>query len=137
MRLKDKLGTHQLPTAELVLKGTDAVLVGEEAKGVREISNMLSVTRLYNSATAVGIMRRIISLAKDFAFRRTTGKTPLHELPLHVSVLADMEITYRGNLLFYLKVSELFSLEQSKTIKPLEAGLLRTLIPILKLFTGK
>lgn len=70
---------------------------------------MLSVTRLYNSATAVGIMRRMIALAKDYAFRRATGKTPLYKLPLHVSVLADLEVTYRGNLLLYLRVSELFS----------------------------
>lgn len=78
VRLKDKLGTRQLPTAELVLKGTEASLVGEESKGVKEISNMLTVTRLYNSATAVGVMRRIVALAKDYAFKRTTGKTPLH-----------------------------------------------------------
>ena len=70
---------------------------------------MLTVTRLYNSATAVGIMRRMIALARDYASRRTTGKTPLYKLPLHVAVLADLEITYRGNLLFYLRVSELFT----------------------------
>lgn len=35
VRLKDKLGTHQLPTAELVLKGSDAVLIGDQSKGVK------------------------------------------------------------------------------------------------------
>jgi hypothetical protein len=29
IRLKDKLGTQQLPTAELLLKGTEAMLVGQ------------------------------------------------------------------------------------------------------------
>ena len=29
IRLKDKLGTHQLPTAQLLLKGTEAMLVGK------------------------------------------------------------------------------------------------------------
>ena len=90
VRLKDKLGTRQLPTAELLLRGTAATLVGEEKKGVKEISYMLTVTRLYNAATAVGIMRRMVALARDYSFRRTTGRTPLHTLPLHVSVLADM-----------------------------------------------
>lgn len=29
VRMKDKLGTRELPTAELVLSGTDAILVGQ------------------------------------------------------------------------------------------------------------
>lgn len=29
IRLKDKLGTRQLPTAELLLKGTEAILVSK------------------------------------------------------------------------------------------------------------
>jgi alkylation response protein AidB-like acyl-CoA dehydrogenase len=38
VRLKDKLGTQQLPTAELLLKGTTAKLVGQPEKGVKKIS---------------------------------------------------------------------------------------------------
>lgn len=29
-------------------------------------------------------------------------------LPMHVKLLSDMEITLRGNLIFYLKMSHLF-----------------------------
>jgi alkylation response protein AidB-like acyl-CoA dehydrogenase len=32
-RLKDKLGTKALPTAELDLKNTEAILLGEEERG--------------------------------------------------------------------------------------------------------
>lgn len=41
------------------------------------ISKMLTITRIYNSATAVGVIRRGLALARDYASRRVIGKTPL------------------------------------------------------------
>lgn len=73
------------------------------------ISKMLTVTRIYNSATAVGVMRRGIALVRDYSTRRVIGKRKLADLPLHLRVLADLDVTHRGNLIFYLKISELFS----------------------------
>jgi alkylation response protein AidB-like acyl-CoA dehydrogenase len=49
-RLKNKLGTRALPTAELELNGMRAWLVGEEGEGVKVISTMLTVTRVYNAS---------------------------------------------------------------------------------------
>ena len=57
-RLKDKLGTRALPTAELALEGTPADLIGGEGNGVRKIATVLNITRLYNACCAVGFMRR-------------------------------------------------------------------------------
>lgn len=88
--MKDKLGTKQLPTAEILLKGTEAQLVSEQGKGVKMISKMLTVTRIYNAATAVGIMRRGIALVRDYSDRRVIGKTNLSQLPLHMRVLSDL-----------------------------------------------
>ena len=48
-RLKEKLGTKQLPTAELELHGSKATLISPEGKGVKYISDMLNITRLYNA----------------------------------------------------------------------------------------
>jgi alkylation response protein AidB-like acyl-CoA dehydrogenase len=73
------------------------------------ISKMLTVTRIYNAATAVGLMRRGIALVRDYSSRRIIGKRKLAEYPLHLRVLADLDVTHRGNLIFYLKISELFS----------------------------
>lgn len=42
------------------------------------ISKMLTVTRIYNSATAVGVMRRFLALARDYSSRRTIGKQKLN-----------------------------------------------------------
>jgi alkylation response protein AidB-like acyl-CoA dehydrogenase len=117
VRLKDKLGTHQLPTAELLLKGTVAKLVGKPSQGVKNISKMLLVTRMYNSATAVGIMRRVIALARDYSSRRKIGNKKLSDMPLQRRVLSHMEVTHRANLIFYLSISILMSKHQAGTIK--------------------
>lgn len=137
IRLKDKLGTQQLPTAELLLKGTKAKLVGQSEQGVKNISKMLLVTRMYNSATAVGIMRRVISLARDYSSRRTIGKAKLSDMPLQLRVLSHMEVTHRANLMFYISIGLLFTKEQAGTISDDEKNTLRVFSPILKLFTGK
>lgn len=73
------------------------------------ISKMLTVTRIYNSATAVGVMRRILALARDYSGRRRIGKSTLSNMPLQVRVLAHLEVTHRANLAFYLNIAELFS----------------------------
>lgn len=116
VRLKDKLGTRQLPTAEILLKGTRATLISKPGKGVKYISNMLLVTRLYNASSSVSAIRRILALARDYSTKRVIGRQLLSDNQLHLSVLADMEVVYRGNLLFYLKMSELFSKLQAGTI---------------------
>jgi alkylation response protein AidB-like acyl-CoA dehydrogenase len=52
LRLKDKLGTRKVPTAELILHGTPAVAVTGESDGVRRIVPMLTLTRTWNSVCA-------------------------------------------------------------------------------------
>jgi alkylation response protein AidB-like acyl-CoA dehydrogenase len=64
VRLKNKLGTRALPTAELELKGMRAWLIGNEGEGYREISTILNITRIHNSVSAVSFMRRALSVAK-------------------------------------------------------------------------
>ena len=98
---------------------------------------MLTVTRIYNSCTAVGIMRRMVAICRDYSSRRSIGSSKLSEMPLQLRVLAHIETTHRANLIFYLNIAQLFSREQAGVITDHEANLLRVLTPILKLFTGK
>ena len=53
--MKNKLGTRQLPTAELLLDGTEAVMVGEEGRGIASISSMLTITRSTSSVASESI----------------------------------------------------------------------------------
>lgn len=66
---------------------------------------MLAITRLYNTATAVSLMRRGIALARDYACRRRIGKIQLADMPLQQRVLSKIEVIHRGNLMMYLRVS--------------------------------
>src|SRR3954449_9994848 len=69
-RLKDKLGTRKVPTAELTLDGAPAQLVAGTRDGVRNIVPMLHLTRTWNSVMAVAFMRRGLALARDYARKR-------------------------------------------------------------------
>ena len=91
-KLKNKLGTRQLPTAELVLDGTDARLISSVGQGVSSISSMLTISRLHNIAASVGYMRKITTLARDFATRRKAFGKLISEHPLHIQTLAKMEV---------------------------------------------
>jgi acyl-CoA dehydrogenase len=133
-RLKDKLGTRKVPTAELTLDGTPATLVGQPSEGVRSITPMLSVTRTWNAVCAVSGMRRALALARDFARRRKAFGTLLVDKPLHADTLAALEAEYAAAFcLAFRSVELLGALEHGEDVERLS----RALIPIAKLTTGK
>lgn len=135
-RLKDKLGTRKVPTAELTLDGTPAILVGAASEGVRAITPMLSVTRTWNAVCAVSGMRRALALAGDFARRRKVFGALLVDKPLHADTLASIEAEYAGAFcLAFRGVALLGALEHGGTEE--EERLARVLVPIAKLTTGK
>ena len=102
-RLKNKLGTKELPTAELELKDMRAHLVGEIDQGVVNIAPLLNVTRIHTATGSLAGWRRAISIAKSFAQARTTVGEPLWLIPMHLRLLADLEVRHRGamNLGFF------------------------------------
>ena len=136
-RLKDKLGTRALPTAELTLSGAPAVLVGGAGHGVRRIATMFNVTRVYNAVAAVGGMRRAVVLARDYATRRTAFGKRLIEQPLHVETLAELEARTRASFMLAFQVVELLGREECGLASDDDLALLRVLTPIAKLYTAK
>jgi alkylation response protein AidB-like acyl-CoA dehydrogenase len=136
-RLKDKLGTRALPTAELTLEGTPARLVGGAGDGIRKIATLFNVTRVYNAVAAVAGMRRAMALATDYARRRVAFGKPLIEHPLHVETLAEMGLESRAAFLLAFRVVELLGKEECGEANEAELRLLRFLIPIAKLYTAK
>jgi alkylation response protein AidB-like acyl-CoA dehydrogenase len=136
-RLKDKLGTRKVPTAELTLDGIEAVPVMGTTNGVRNIVPMLHLTRTWNSVTAVAFMRRGLALARDYARQRVAFGAPLSRQPLHVDTLAwlqaEMEAAF--HLSFYLV--ELIGRDESGETSAEDTHLLRLLTSIVKLTTGR
>ena len=136
-RLKDKLGTRALPTAELTLEGTPAQLVGGAGDGIRKIATLFNITRIYNAIAAVAGMRRAIALASDYARKRRAFGKLLLEHPLHVETLAEMQLELRAAFLLAFRVVELLGKDECGEATESESRLLRFLIPIAKLYTAK
>jgi acyl-CoA dehydrogenase len=136
-RLKDKLGTRKVPTAELLLDGTLATPVAGLSDGIRNISSMLNITRTWNAVISTSGMRRGLALAQDYARRRVAFGAPLTEKPLHRDTLDGLEAEYEASFLLAFRVVELLGRIERKLASAEEQHLFRMLTPIAKLYTGK
>jgi acyl-CoA dehydrogenase len=136
-RLKEKLGTRKVPTAELFLEGARATLVGPPLNGTRQIEPMLAVTRMWNSVCAVAFMRRGMALARSYGRQRTAFGQPLERLPLHADTLAGLEAETWGAFLMTFLLVELNGRQDAGEIDEQQRALLRLLTPLTKLVTGK
>ncbi|KAJ3369078.1 hypothetical protein GGF31_005537 [Allomyces arbusculus] len=154
VRLKNKLGTKALPTAELRLRGCLAHMVGPRGRGVPEIARMITITRIYNSVCAVGFMRRALAIAQDYATKRMAFGKLLIDQPLHRATLRAVETEIRGCTLLTMYVASLLGRSEHTpststthdaplaaldgiTTTAAAASVLRILVPIVKLYTGK
>lgn len=116
-RLKNKLGTRAMPTAELVLKNVRAHLVGEEGKGVKEIATVLNIARVHNAMTAIGLWGRGLSIVRAFTRVRKVGLKPLWTKSAYMRMLAKMHVEYRANVLFCTYVASLLGVLEQPQIE--------------------
>jgi alkylation response protein AidB-like acyl-CoA dehydrogenase len=136
-RLKDKLGTRKVPTAELTLDGALAVPVAGLTDGIRNMAWMLNVTRTWNAMASAWTYRRALALAKDYAARRVQFGAKLAEKPLHVDTLAGMEAESHGVFLLAFRAAELLGRMETKVASEEEELLQRLVTPLAKLTTAK
>lgn len=157
-RLKNKLGTKQLPTAELELNGTVAYLLSKEGKGINLIANLINITRIYNSIAACGFMRRMIAIVRDYSARRIVFNSYLNNNNLHLEGLATLQLNYMAALSVTLELTtklgrvENFNQKNNQPTQTAAASssaahvdtsievdetLLRLLTPLVKLYTAK
>ncbi len=136
-RLKDKLGTRQLPTAELSLEDTPAILIGDPHDGVRHMSTMLNITRTWNAVCSAAKLRRGVALARNFASKRVAFGAPLSEKPLHLETLADLAAEQQASCFVALHVAGLLGREEAGELDDAGAAILRLSTPIAKLLTAK
>lgn len=136
-RLKDKLGTRMVPTAELTLNGARAQAVMGLKDGIKNITPMLTITRTWNAVCSASTMGRALMLAKDYARRRVAFGAPIAQKPLHLDTLAALEAEFQGAFHITFRAVELLGKEENGELSEHEAALLRLLTPIVKLVTGK
>lgn len=97
-RLKNKLGTKGVPTAELELKGMRAYLVGQEGQGVKEIASILNITRLHTASAGAGCLARGLAVARAYTLvRKVRDGQLLRDNPQHLAWMAGETVKYRAN----------------------------------------
>ena len=146
VRLKEKMGTKALPTAELEIKGMRAWLVGEEGRGVKEISAVLNTTRLWTAVGAVGGWGRGLAIARAYSRVRRVKNALLIENTQHVAWMAAETVKHRAacHLVFFGVALQGISEQgmpamrrtRAEAIVPTAEGeaeiLLRVLTPVMK-----
>ncbi|KAI1623569.1 acyl-CoA dehydrogenase [Exophiala viscosa] len=144
-RLKSKLGTKGLPTAELEIKNMRAFLIGTEGQGVKEISSILNITRLHTASGGAGYLSRGLAVSRAYTQVREVRGGLLADNPQHLSWMATETVKYTANTnLVFLGVALLGASEQgdaartpaSSSIIPKDKNtidvLLRILTPVMK-----
>ncbi len=137
LRLKDKLGTWALPTAELQLEGSLATQIGERDQGVKTVATMLNITRLYNSVCSIGQMARGLELVRDYSRRRKVFGAELNAQVLHFQTFALEEVKSLAGFLLTFEMVHLLGKEECGKASAQEAEILRLLTPVTKLFTAR
>jgi alkylation response protein AidB-like acyl-CoA dehydrogenase len=90
-RLKDKLGTKSLATAEVDFKDAIAYQVGEPGRGFQQAMDfVINTSRLYNAAGSAGAARRAYLIAWTYAQRRRAFGSAIKDFPLTQEALAEM-----------------------------------------------
>ncbi|TDL23313.1 hypothetical protein BD410DRAFT_787656 [Rickenella mellea] len=138
-RLKKKIGTHIVPTAELSLNNTEAYLVSKLNEGVKSITPVLNITRIHSAIGSVGSLRRALSLAREYATVRTVqgGTVHLSNVPLHVAELAKISIIYRALAHLVFGAVHLLGKTECGVATSDEERRLRLLTPVAKAFSAE
>ena len=94
LRLKDKLGTRALPTAEIELTGALGWPVGDLGSGLKNMVAIVLVTsRIHNTVAAAGQARRASREAWAYAGFRSAFGRRLSEHPLLAESLRELSAT--------------------------------------------
>ncbi|WKB53277.1 isovaleryl-CoA dehydrogenase [Eleftheria terrae] len=132
-RLKDKLGNKANASSEVEFQGASAWLVGEEGRGVPQILEMGSLTRLDCALGTSGLMRQALALALHHTAERQAFGKPLIEQPVMRNVLADLALESEAALALSLRLARAVDRQDD----PFEAQMRRLLTPVAKYWVCK
>jgi putative acyl-CoA dehydrogenase len=132
-RLKDKLGNKANASSEVEFAGAQAWLVGEEGRGVPQILEMGTMTRLDCALGTSGLMRQALSLALNHTSQRMAFGKLLIDQPLMRNVLADLAIESEAACAISIRLARAFDRKNDAH----EAAMARLLTPIAKFWICK
>ncbi len=129
LRLKNAVGTRSNLPAEVELDGTWAARLGEEGKGLRTLTGMLTATRLDAVLRSAGQMRQAVARAVHHCRHRETFGSALAEKPLMQNVLADLALESEAATVLAMRLAA--------AVDAGETELLRAAVPVAKFWVCK
>lgn len=138
-RLKNKIGTQILPTAELTLESSEAYLIGALGQGVKSITPVLNITRLWSATASIGNLRKCLAIATSYAKVRAihSGTVLLKDVPIHVEQLAGVNLVYRALVHLTFGVVGLLGKVECGVASLDEERRLRMLTPVAKAYAAE
>lgn len=132
-RLKDKLGNKANASSEVEFENATAWLVGEEGRGVPQILEMGTMTRLDCALGTSGLMRQALSIALNHCAQRQAFGKPLINQPLMRNVLADLALESEAATALSIRLARAFD----HSTDPHEQAMARLLTPVAKFWICK
>jgi putative acyl-CoA dehydrogenase len=132
-RLKDKLGNKANASSEAEFHAAQAWLVGEAGRGVQQILEMGTMTRLDCALGTSGLMRQALCIALHHCQQRQAFGKALIEQPLMRNVLADLALESEAATALAIRLARAFDKPQDRH----ERLIARVLTPIAKFWICK
>src|SRR6266852_6030720 len=132
-RLKDKLVNRSNASSEIELDGAWAVMIGEEGRGVRTISEMVNHTRLDCVIGSASLMRQAVAQATHHTDHRSAFGRLLSEQPLMVNVLADLAVESEATTILMMRLAGAFD----RAAHPGQMAFKRLALAVAKYWTCK
>jgi putative acyl-CoA dehydrogenase len=133
-RLKDKLGNKANASSEVEFQDAIAWRVGDEGRGIPQILEMGTRTRLDCALGTSGLMRQALSVAIHHTRQRRAFGKLLIEQPLMRNVLADLALESEAATALVLRLARAFDRQQADEHERLLA---RVLTPVAKFWVCK
>ena len=105
-RLKDKLGTHSMASGEVTLEDAYARPVGDLARGVQQMLEMVNHSRVSNVMRSAALMRRAVHEAVTHARGRVVFGTALFDQPLMRRTLLGLQLDAEAALGMVLEIGD-------------------------------
>jgi alkylation response protein AidB-like acyl-CoA dehydrogenase len=131
-RLKDKLGVRAVPSGEVEFDGALAYVVGDKANGLKYMMEALNLSRICNAVASLGIMRRALNEATDYAQRRDAFGQKLVAFPMVQDTLGKLTAKMEVELTTVFDLIQLYDRVVAKEASDEEIILNRLYIAILK-----
>lgn len=133
-RLKEKVGNRSNASSEVEFQAASAWLIGEEGRGVRNIIEMATYTRLDCAVATAGMMRQAVAQAVHHCSYRTVFQKKLIDQPLMSNVLADLALETEAATALAFRVARSFDRAGSDEA---EAAFRRIMTPVAKYWICK